>query len=80
MMFDPVNPVRTIEGVVQVSDDDGKILATFTGHNLEAWREFQLNAVKRFGIVVPDAFMPSEIGGTITAPYRCDDKNVPSGG
>ncbi len=79
MMPDATNPVRLIDGVVRVTNDDGKMLATFTGNDLRAWRQFQLDVLSKFDIVVTDGFMPVDLSKTITGPNKRDDKFVPSG-
>ncbi len=72
MMPDATNPVR-------ITDVDGKTVATFTGHDLQAWRQFQLDAIKNLNIVVTDSSMPVEISKTIKGPDKRDDKFVASG-
>jgi hypothetical protein len=79
MMPDATNPPRVIDGALRVTDDNGKILATFTGHDLPAWRQFQLDAVKNFDVVVTDSSMPVEISRTIKGPNKRNDKFVASG-
>ncbi len=79
MMYDTTNPVRTVDGMVRVTDDDGKILATFGGNDLRAWRQFQLDVLATFNVVVTDNSMPLELSKTITGPNKRDDKFVPSG-
>ena len=79
MMSDAMNLVRTIDGVVRVTDDEGETLITFTGHDLQAWRWFQLDVLEDFNIVVTDNDMPVQLSKTITGPNRRDDRFVPSG-
>lgn len=79
MMSDATNPVKTIDGVVRVTDDDGKILTAFAGHDLPAWRQFQLDVLNHFDIVVTDSSMPLEISMTIKSPNKRTDKFVPTG-
>ena len=80
MMYDTTNPVRLIKGVVHVTSDDGDDLATFAGHDLQEWRQFQLDTVKRFNIVVPDTFMPVGISETVTTPDKRKGEYFPTGG
>ena len=79
MMSDAMNLVRTIDGVVRVTDDEGETLITFTGHDLQAWRRFQLDVLEDFNLVVTDNDMPVQLSKTITGPNRRDDRFVPSG-
>jgi hypothetical protein len=79
MMPDATNHPRVIDGALRVTDDDGKVLVTFTGHDLPAWRQFQLDAIKNFDVVVTDSSMPDEISRTIKGPNKRDDKFVASG-
>jgi hypothetical protein len=79
MMYDTTSPVRTVDGTVRVTDDDGKILAMFGGNDLRAWRQFQLDVLATFNVVVTDNSMPLELSKTITGPNKHDDKFVPSG-
>jgi len=79
MMSDKTHSVRDVDGLVRVSDDDGKLLATFGGSDLQAWRRFQLDVFNDFNIVVTDVDMPVQISRTITGPNRRNDAYVPSG-
>jgi hypothetical protein len=79
MMSDKTHAVRDVDGLVRVSDDDGKLLATFAGSDLPAWRRFQLDVLKDFNIVVTDVDMPVVISRTIQGPNRRNDAYVPSG-
>lgn len=79
MMPDATSPVRFINGQVRVTGDDGKILATFNGSDLRAWRQFQLDVFSSFDVVVTDSSMPVEISKTITGPNSRNEKFVPSG-
>ncbi len=79
MMPDATNPVRLIDGEVRVAGDDGKILATFHGSDLPAWRQFQLDVFSNFNVVVTDSSMPVELSKTITGPNSRDEKFVSSG-
>ncbi len=79
MMSDMTNPVRFLDGAVRVTNEDGKILTTFAGNDLKAWRRFQLDVLSNFNIVVTDTDMPVELSKTITGPNKRDDKHVPSG-
>jgi hypothetical protein len=79
MMPDATNPVRLIGGEVRVTGDDGKILATFNGSDLRAWRQFQLDVFSNFDVVVTDSAMPVAISKTITGPESRNEKFVPSG-
>ncbi len=72
MMPDATNPFT-------ITDTNGKTLAAFTGDDLRAWRQFQLDAIKNFNIVVTDSSMPAEISKTIKGPDKRDDKFVASG-
>ncbi len=65
MMPDATNPGKAFDNAVRVTDENGKILATFTGDDLKAWRQFQLDAVKNFNVVVTDSSMPVGISKTI---------------
>jgi hypothetical protein len=79
MMPDATNPDKAFDNAVSVTDENGKILATFTGDDLQAWRQFQLDAVKNFNVVVTDSSMPVEISKTVTGPDKRSDKFVASG-
>jgi hypothetical protein len=79
MMPDRANPDIAVDNAVHVTGEDGKVLATFDGHDLQAWRKFQLDAVKDFNVVVTDSFMPVEISRTIVSPNKRTDKYVASG-
>jgi hypothetical protein len=79
MMIDAINPVKVVNGAVCVIDDDGNIVGTFRGHDLSAWRQFQVAAVRDLNVVVTDNFMPREIAKTIKGPDGRADKFVPSG-
>ncbi|MEJ0052526.1 MAG: hypothetical protein WDN02_15225 [Methylovirgula sp.] len=79
MMPDATNYPRVIDGALRVTDESGKILSTFVGHDLPAWRRFQLDAIKNFNVVVTDSSMPAEISRTIRGPDKRNDKFVASG-
>ncbi|HEY0146918.1 MAG: hypothetical protein WDN29_10320 [Methylovirgula sp.] len=79
MMPDATNPGKAFDNAVRVTDENGKILATFTGDDLKAWRQFQLDAVKNFNVVVTDSSMPVGISKTIRGPDKRNDKLIASG-
>jgi hypothetical protein len=79
MMPDATNPDKAFDNAVRITDENGKILATFTGDNLQAWRQFQLDAVKNFNVVLTDSSMPVGISKTITGPEKRNDKFVACG-
>jgi hypothetical protein len=78
-MPDVTNPDKSGDNAVHVSDENGNVLATFTGSDLQAWRKFQLEAIKNFNVVLTDSAMPLEISKTIKGPNKRDDKFVSSG-
>ncbi len=79
MMPDAPNPGRAVVNAVCIADENGEILATFIGHDLRSWRQFQVDAVKNFDVVVTDSSMPADISRTITGPDKRNDKFVASG-
>lgn len=79
MMSDKTHAVQDVGGLIRVSDDDGKLLATFTGSDLQAWRRFQLDVLHDFNIVVTDVDMPVPISRTIKGPNKRNNAYAPSG-
>ncbi len=79
MMPDVTNLDKSGDAAVHVTDANGKVLATFTGSDLQAWRQFQLDAIKNFDVVLTDSAMPVSISKTITGPNKRNDKFVSSG-
>ncbi len=79
MMSDATNTVKVIDGVVKILDDGGHVLVTFAGDDMPAWRQFQVDAVKDFDVVVTDSSMPLPISRTIKGHNKRDDKFVPTG-
>jgi signal-transduction protein with cAMP-binding, CBS, and nucleotidyltransferase domain len=80
MMSDATtNPVKVIDGTVKVFAEDGHVLASFTGGDIQAWHQFQADVIKKFDVIVTDSSMPMELSKSIQSPDKRRGESVPSG-